>query len=79
MWKLLDGEPISLEPDKQGPRAVKRVDLSDTNALNHFNAFVLVTCGRLFLRQWRLKSMPRITLRETITKEIDIPMDTLYR
>lgn len=23
--------------------------------------------------------MPRITLKETITKEIDIPMDTLYR
>jgi hypothetical protein len=23
--------------------------------------------------------MPRITLKETITKEIDIPMDTLYK
>jgi hypothetical protein len=23
--------------------------------------------------------MPRITLKETITKEIEIPLDTLYR
>src|SRR3972149_726105 len=33
----------------------------------------------VFLREWGLEYMPRITLKETITKEIDIPMDTLYK
>jgi len=31
-----------------------------------------------FFIDWRLEFMPRITLKETITKEIEIPIDTLY-
>ena len=31
-----------------------------------------------FFIDWRLEFIPRITLKETITKEIEIPIDTLY-
>jgi hypothetical protein len=32
----------------------------------------------MFVRNGRLEYMPRITLKETITKEIEIPMDKLF-
>jgi uncharacterized protein (UPF0128 family) len=39
----------------------------------------LILCAKLFLEKGGVQTMPRITLKEKITKEIEIPMGTLYK